>query len=117
MARYYFNQKRTKDLQEAIKNAPDKFEVWFQPQHHHGCCQVICFENEAKTKAGYCVNTFKSRDIGHETYCEKLRVDQNDCLQLSEHWIDLVLRAKTIKFHTNIRQGKVVIRMEAITKK
>lgn len=114
MATYSYNQKRTRELQIAIRNAPENNEVWFQPAHHGGCVQVLRYSEGSKTKTDYCVNTYRSRNTGYENFCKKLHPLQNDCMQLAEDWIDMILASKKMKFRANIRKGKVLIHLITI---
>jgi len=111
MATYSFNQKKTRELQTAIQNAPEGYEAFFQPTHHRGCVQVLRFTDKEKYKTDYCVNTFRSRDINHEAFYKKLSVTENDVLELSQEWIDMILKAKRLKFYANKRKGRVIVRL------
>jgi len=114
MATYIYNQKRTRELQMAIRNALENNEVWFQPTHHGGCVQVLRYSEGSKTKTDYCINTFRSRNTGYRNFCDKLHPLKQDCLQLTEEWIDMILASKKIKFRANVRKGKVLIHLITI---
>ena len=114
MATYTYNQKRTRELQDAIRKAPYNYEVWFQPTHHCGCVQVLSFKEGTKSETYYCINTFHTSNTGHESFREKVGIVQNDCLQLNESWVALIMAAKSIKFKANVRNGSVFVSIEVI---
>ena len=111
MATYIYNQKRTRELQLAIRNAPENREVWFQPTHHGGCVQVLRWSEGSETKTDYCVNTYRSSNTGYDAFCKKLNPLQNNCMLLKEDWVFMILASKKLKFRANVREGKVLIHL------
>lgn len=102
MATFIFRKRKLDEIRVNIETIPGA-KVWFQPTHHGGCIQVFKDEDNFK-------NVFCNSRTGYKAFCLHTILIQ-DCIELNEEWIKLLVEAKRVKFIAKYVSGRNQVRI------